>query len=560
MLWGWFVMACAWGTSGRGSAPRGEWPLHAARAVLCIASLTPWLFAALPPSLALSTFFSLLAAMVLVAAGASAARSTAAAPLFVLFCLGWVVAGVLNVGVSVIQVFAPDWPDGDWIAHSGIPGRAVGNLRQPNHLSSLLLWSCVAIIGLLETRRLQRAAAWLLMAMMVFALVLSASRTGLLSVLLLAFWGLVDRRLSRQTRVLLLASPLMYWLAWQGMSMWAELGQHRFGGAARLAETDVSGSRFGIWANTLALIRAQPWLGVGFGEFNFAWSLTAFPGRPTAFFDHAHNLPLQLAVEIGLPLTALVLGLFLYALWLPWRAASRMAGEASVALRCTLLMVVMIGLHSLLEYPLWYAHFLLPTAWAWGYALALGALAQQGAASALSDKLKVPPLPQAAPALMMAAALLVIGGALAVLDYARVAVIFSSSEDAAPLAQRIAAGQRSVLFSHHADYAAATLDEAEPGEAAPDAARAAPPSLTPFRGAVHYLLDTRLMMAWARALAANGRDDQASVIAARLREFHNEVSDGFLAVCGSASQPAPQSPPFQCRKPAREIGWREFTR
>ncbi len=31
------------------------------------------------------------------------------------------------------------------------------------------------------------------------------------------------------------------------------------------------------------------------------------------------------------------------------------------------MLVLMIGLHSLLEYPLWYAYFLLPTAFAWGY-------------------------------------------------------------------------------------------------------------------------------------------------------------------------------------------------
>ena len=77
-----------------------------------------------------------------------------------------------------------------------------------------------------------------------------------------------------------------------------------FGGGARLGEGDISSSRFGIWRNTLALIRAHPWLGVGFGEFNFAWTLTPFPGRPVAFFDHTHNLPLQLAVELGLPLAA----------------------------------------------------------------------------------------------------------------------------------------------------------------------------------------------------------------------------------------------------------------
>jgi hypothetical protein len=40
-----------------------------------------------------------------------------------------------------------------------------------------------------------------------------------------------------------------------------------------------------------------------------------------------------------------------------------------------MLMVLMIGLHSLLEYPLWYAYFLLPAAWAWGFARRAGVAA-----------------------------------------------------------------------------------------------------------------------------------------------------------------------------------------
>jgi O-antigen ligase len=110
-------------------------------------------------------------------------------------------------------------------------------------------------------------------------------------VALLALWGLADRRLSRPVRGLLLAAPLVYALAWFGMAQWAGVASTPSAAPQRLAETDISGSRFGIWANTLDLIRAHPWAGVGFGEFNFAWTLTPFPGRPTAFFDHTHNLP-----------------------------------------------------------------------------------------------------------------------------------------------------------------------------------------------------------------------------------------------------------------------------
>jgi O-antigen ligase len=220
---------------------------------------------------------------------------------FAAFCWAWLVAGLLNVLIAVVQVFWPELADGNWVAVSGIarPRRGQSAPAQPPQQPAAVGLHCH--VALLQMRRL----AWRLgvcMAVLVFAVVLTASRTGLLSVGLLALWGLVDRRLDRRSRGLLLAAPLMYAAAWFGMAQWATLSAHAFGGTQRLAETDISSSRFGIWANTLELIRAHPWTGVGFGEFNFAWTLTPFPGRPVAFFDHTHNLPLQLAVELGLPL------------------------------------------------------------------------------------------------------------------------------------------------------------------------------------------------------------------------------------------------------------------
>ena len=39
---------------------------------------------------------------------------------------------------------------------------------------------------------------------------------------------------------------------------------------------DVTAFRSEIWGHAIALIKAQPWLGVGWGQFNFAWTLTPF--------------------------------------------------------------------------------------------------------------------------------------------------------------------------------------------------------------------------------------------------------------------------------------------
>ncbi len=530
-LWGWFVIALA---PPPGAGWRNALALLGSLALLLLSVLWSWGPGALPAGLALSAIGMLFGAAVLTAGGAGAHSRVDAAQAFGDFCVGWAVAGGCNVAIALVQVFLPDMLEGgldNWIAHSGIPGRAVGNLRQPNHLSSLLLWAAIAVVALVELGRMGRRTAAALFALFVFAVVLTASRTGLLSVVLMAVWGAADRRLSRPVRALLLAGPLLYAAGWFGMAEWAKLSAHTFGGTARLAEGDVSSSRFGIWGNTLALIRQQPWTGVGFGEFNFAWTLTPFPGRPVAFFDHTHNLPLQLAVELGLPLAAAVLALLAVALWQAARAAFGSDGTIGAARRCALMMVLMIGLHSLLEYPLWYSYFLLPAAWAWGFALGHAGSGARPAA-------------RPSRATLAGALALVAGSVLAVLDYTRVTAIFSAAEGGAPLEQRIASGRHSVLFAHHADYAAATTDIplADP--------------LQPFERASHYLLDTRLMVAWAKALAQHGDVDGARYLADRLREFHNPASDDFFAACKEQAA----SQPFQCQPAQQQPGWRHFAR
>lgn len=578
----------AWGVfagmaGGRLRDARSAWTLLAALAAVAAAAAWSWGPGTLPASLALSALGMLAATVVMVAGGAAAGTANgagslggarhaagnglaAAAPtrddVFAAFCWGWVVAGALNAGIGALQVFAPGWPDGDWIARSGLPGRAVGNLRQPNHLSSLLLWAAIATVGLLQMRRLRPWPARGLFAAMMLAVVLTASRTGLVSVLLLAAWGLLDRGLGRPARRLLVAAPVLYALAWGGMWLWAQGGEHAFGGQARLQETDISSSRFGIWANTLAMIAREPWTGTGFGEYNLAWSMTAFPGRPTAFFDHAHNLPLHLAAELGLPLAGAVLALLCAALWLGWRRS----GGGRTAARCAWMFVLMIGVHSLLEYPLWYAYFLLPAAWAWGHALGepargdafqgvlnsgrnsgmpadVRAGMQAGMQAGVQAGVHAGPAPRWAPRVAL---LLVIGSMAAALDYTSVTRIFEAGGGQAPLAQRVADGRRSVLFSHHADYAAATTGLPQPD------------GLGAFDGAKHYLLDTRLMVAWADALAAAGQTEAARHVAERLREFGSARAADFFEEC---AKPASAAAAYQCQPPKageRPLGWREL--
>ncbi len=260
-----------------------------------------------------------------------------------------------------------------------------------------------------------------------------------------------------------------------------------------------------------------------------------------AFFDHTHNLVLQFAVELGLPLAAGVLALLVWGLWRGARNAWAAPAGIGVAQRCAMLMVAMIGLHSLLEYPLWYGYFLLPAAWAWGFAL-------QGPAAPAPVGAKAAQPATPGPGFNIAGLVLVAGSVLSVVDYGRVAEIFSAAPGAPPLAARIAAGQRSIFFSHHADYAAVTseLPLADPEHA--------------FDRVTHYLMDTRLMIAWSESLAARGHLDAARFLAARLREFRKPDAAEFFAACPEAAGPIAPGKPFQCELPTRTLDWREFLR
>lgn len=467
-----------------------------------------------------------LAAAVAVAAAQAAPPSHGPRPqsLAPAVLLALLAAGLYSVLVGLLQVFLPDWTDGRFISHRTAEGLAIGNIRQPNQLSTLLLWACAAAVWWSVVRRWRLDVLAGLLAALLFAVVLTASRTGAIGVVMLALWGLVDRRLPRRVRLLLLASPVFYALAWWGMTQWAATAGHTFHGGQRMTATlhgYGSDSRVNTWLNTWALIKTHPWTGVGFGAYNFAWTLTPFPGRATAFFDHSHNLPLQLAVEFGLPAALLVLGLLAASLWAGRRALSAADDERALSARTALFMLAVVGVHSLLEYPLWYAYFLLPTAALWGWYAGLAREAVQE------------PSPRPAPAdagagagtvprlVALFGALTVAASAYAFFDFWRVATIFEPQipGGSAPLAERIERGRQGLLFGQHADYARVTMAE-RPHEV-----------FDSFNRPLFHLLDTRLMIAYARALAGRGELEKARNVAARLREFNKPDAEEFFDVC-----------------------------
>jgi len=520
----WLLVWAVWERNS--AASRGGAPVAALLLALVVLEGGQWWSGApygqrLLPAAAL--LVSAAAAWAAARGGIGAARSFAF-PLLVAL----LTAALLSTVVAAVQVFVPQWADGRLIAFPTAPGRAVGNMRQPNQLSTLLVWGCAAAVAVAIARRWSAARLGAMLLALTFAVVLTASRTGMVGIAMLAAWGALDRRLPRQARWLMVLALPVYFVGWWGMEQWSAATGDFFYGDDQVKKTlhgDPSSSRGRIWANTLSLIAAHPWRGVGAGAFNFVWSMTPFPDRPVAFFDHSHNLPLQLAVESGLPFAVLVLGLLGWAFW-GARGALRRADEAAaITARSIAFMLAVVAVHSLLEYPLWYCYFLFPAA------LMAGCLCGGSPpAEAAQGRVNL-----GARGLMVVAALGLAGLVWVGRQYYQVAIIFDpalSIGDAAPLEERIAAGQRSIVFGHHADYARVTMAE-QPSTV-----------VASFGRTAYHLLDTRLMVAYAKALADRGQWTEARSVAARLREFRNPASQSFFEPCAKPVKGEPL--PFQC--------------
>jgi len=283
----------------------------------------------------------------------------------------WMTAAGLSATIGLLQYFgATGWLDW-WVNHTEL-GSAYGNLRQRNQFASLMNIGLVAVLWWLmqpparpSDRPEDRVQVALVLALLLGAgNAASASRTGLFQLLLVLALSLYWRHrvrldgastLARKALPwVLLAAVLSYAMANWALPWLAGLDPLNSGAWARLRSGDaVCTSRLTLWRNVLHLIAQKPWLGWGWGELDYAHFITLYPGaRFCDILDNAHNLPLHLAVELGLPLASALCG---GALWLVWRAQPWREQDPTRCLAWGVLAVIV--LHSLLEYPLWYGPF-----------------------------------------------------------------------------------------------------------------------------------------------------------------------------------------------------------
>lgn len=275
---------------------------------------------------------------------------------------GWLIAGLVNSALGLAQYFG----------QTAEPlGTAFGLLRQRNHLSTLCNIALLSLLYLWTRYQAKRSPlsvggqflAVLACAVLTAALAATCSRAGLLELVVSLIFIVAYALYKRHRKLLLVAAfTTLFYAAWAYLlPQLSSSPETIFGRMLQTAATtsdsaaiDLQDGRSLLWSNTLALIHAHPALGVGWRELAFSLRSTDL-GSAIRFAeqaDNAHNLPLQLAVELGLPFAALWLSLLV---WLIARNKPWQTRASAQLLAWGILMV--IGIHSLFEYPLWYAPF-----------------------------------------------------------------------------------------------------------------------------------------------------------------------------------------------------------
>ncbi|TXT40556.1 MAG: O-antigen polymerase [Comamonadaceae bacterium] len=340
------------------------------------ALLLPWLnpFSPGPTAAVIPFLFSWLCAAVCGYALIHASQSNSREQLTSVIAQAWLVAASISSAIGLLQYFGITTWAGHWVNHTSF-GEAYGNLRQRNQFATLLNIGLAATLyfahsqqrdtDIYPTSQVRTSMSVLLPVAILLGIanMASSSRTGLIQMILLVIVTWIWTHKSTPTNahtpqhkifMVLLAALSAYAVAAFALPWLAGLDPSSSGALARLRAGDaLCSSRLTLWNNVLYLISHKPWTGWGWGELDYAHFITLYPGaRFCDILDNAHNLPLHLAVELGIPVAVLACGITIWLVWCarPWH-------ESNPTRQLAWSVLAVIGLHSLLEYPLWYGPF-----------------------------------------------------------------------------------------------------------------------------------------------------------------------------------------------------------
>ena len=272
--------------------------------------------------------------------------------LFPVFCVLWVVA-IASASIGLLQWLNLQEFFTVYVVQTDVGDRAMGNLGQPNQLATLMLIGIASLVWTFEKKRIGTTGLMVGVAFLTVALVLSRSRAGMLSALVVSIFLLSK---SGSVAARLRARHIVAWVMFYGLGLLLIPHLQDFlmlGGDIRTMDVTEDSSRSIIWKQVWTGISQAPWFGYGWNQTPTAHSVgsIAVPGLLT--YTNAHNMVLDLLAWNGIPLGLLLTGLC------GWWFASRIYRIHQVNAVYAMAALLPVLVHSMVEYPFAYSYFLL---------------------------------------------------------------------------------------------------------------------------------------------------------------------------------------------------------
>ena len=260
--------------------------------------------------------------------------------------------------IAVVQIF-DIWESSSLIARMPSIRRPGGNLAQPNHLGSLLLLGLGSLIYLHEQRRIKTPVLFLSNVVICTAIAATESRTALLGILIFGAWTFIGNHqkkisLEKYKITIIISIAMLLFLTWPWIMI--HLGVFSDGATINAQK----GLRPIVWAQLAYAVLQKPWFGWGIKQVSSAHNSVVDLFSVSEPFSYAHNIIIELAIGIGIPATIIIL--IIATIWF----SKAIKNSNSIHSWYCIQILLILGLHSMLEFPYAYAYFLIPAMYAIG--------------------------------------------------------------------------------------------------------------------------------------------------------------------------------------------------
>lgn len=277
-----------------------------------------------------------------------------------LIAFAHLIAALVSVAMQLVQVLKIDARP--LVMYMAIDGqssiRPFANLAQPNQLALLL---CFGVASLWWVFQSSKAKNWILalcLAVLLFGLVLTQSRIAWIILPCLGIMATSGWFGTRKIHGLFtfLALGLFGVMTWKLPEISNFMG---FTSGSVIERIGGRSERTILGLQALEMIRQHPWFGVGWAGFGPQQVNIGADFPQTIYAEHSHNLVLNIGAEFGLPIA-----IFFFVLFLVWfgRASLVRAARRRDEVVYVTMFYLAIGVHSMVEFPMWYSFVLLPMA------------------------------------------------------------------------------------------------------------------------------------------------------------------------------------------------------